>query len=288
VRVGKPSMERNLQLVLAYDGTDFHGWQRQAGLRTVQAEVEGVLQRVLRHPVHVQGASRTDAGVHARGQVAHVRTTAVIPADKLLRAMNDRLPEDVAVRWVSEVPPTFHASRDARAKLYRYRIFNATRRPVENLAQRYTWHVRFPLDAQRMQSAAQALVGTHDFAALASQGYPRPSTIRTIWRVDVVPHGEELVVDVEGDGFLYHQVRNIVGTLVEIGRGHWPPERMAEILASRDRTRAGPTAPPQGLCLEWIRYSEDTGQPVGYDTEGCAASDGADRLFDRRAARRSG
>ncbi len=247
-------MEQNLKLVLAYDGTDFHGWQRQAGVRTVQEEVEAVLRRVLGHPVHVQGASRTDAGVHARGQVANVLTSSPIPLENLKRAIGCRLPPDVALLHVGVVPPEFHASAAALGKLYRYRIFAATGRPVGMLAARYTWHVWHPLDLERLRAAVARLVGTHDFAGFASQGSPRASAVRTVRRIDVRRCGDEVQCDVEGDGFLYNQVRNMVGTLVEIGRGRWPPERAAEILASGDRRLAGPTAPPQGLCLQWVRY----------------------------------
>ncbi len=252
-------MDRNFKLVLAYDGTDFHGWQRQVGVRTVQAELEAVLQRVLRHPLHLAGASRTDAGVHAHGQVANVVTSSSIPVENLARALGSRLPADTALVSAAVVPLEFRASRDACGKLYRYRIFNARRRPVETLAQRYVWHVWHPLDLDRMCAAAAALVGTHDFAAFAGRGSPRPSTVRTIHRLGLERHSDEVWIDVEGDGFLYNQVRNVVGTLVEVGRGHWLPERVTEILASRDRTQAGPTALPQGLCLEWVRYPPPAG-----------------------------
>lgn len=247
-------MERNIKLVLAYDGTEFHGWQRQAGVRTVQQEVEDVLRRVLRHPLHVLGASRTDAGVHARGQVAAVVTTASIPVENLGRAIGHRLPPDVALVSAATAAAEFHPSRDAYGKLYRYRIFNAVRRPVEVLAARYAWHVWYPLDLDAMRAAAAELIGRHDFAAFASQGSPRATTIRTVWRIGIRRCAYEVLIDVEGDGFLYNQVRNMVGTLVEVGRGHWLPERVQAILAGCDRSQAGPTAPPHGLCLQWVRY----------------------------------
>ncbi len=247
-------MERNLKLVIAYDGSAFHGWQRQRGVRTVQEEIETVARRVLRHPLQIVGASRTDAGVHARGQTAHVHTTCPIPAENLYRAIGHRLPADVALVHVADVPRAFHATRDARRKLYRYRIHNDRRRPVEWGPAGYAWHLWVPLDAARMQAAADALVGEHDFAGFASAGSPRASTVRTIFAVRVRRRFNAIVIDVEGDGFLYNQVRNMVGTLVEIGRGHWPVERIAEILASRDRRDAGPTAPACGLTLQWIEY----------------------------------
>jgi tRNA pseudouridine38-40 synthase len=258
-------MERKIKLVLAYDGTDFHGWQRQAGVRTVQQELEDVLRRLLRHPLDVDGASRTDAGVHARGQVAAVRTTAPIPVENFTRAAGDRLPADMALLQVSLAAPDFHPSREARGKLYRYRIFNTEQRPVAELASRYAWHVHYPLDLDRLRAGAAYLVGTHDFAGFASQGSPRASTTRTIYRVGICRQLHEVLIDVEGDGFLYNQVRNMVGTLVEIGRGRWPPERVPEVLIARDRRLAGPTAPPHGLCLQWVRYGPAASVTYGLD-----------------------
>lgn len=246
---------RNLRLMLAYDGTDFHGWQRQAGVRTVQEEIEHTLQRVLRHPVRLHGASRTDAGVHAHGQVASVSTTATIPTDRLGAALGHHFPPDIALVHVAHVPLTFHASRSAQAKLYRYRIYNARPRPTAQLLARYAWHVWHPLDLDRLRAAAALLRGTHDFAGFASQGSPRQTTVRTVQRVEIRRRQHEVLVDVAGTGFLYNQVRNMVGTLYEIGRGHWPPERVCEILASGDRRLAGPTAPAHGLCLQWVRYA---------------------------------
>jgi tRNA pseudouridine38-40 synthase len=258
-------MERIIKFVLAYDGTDFHGWQRQAGVRTAQQELEDVLRRVLRHPLSAPGASRTDTGVHARGQVASVATESPVPLENLHRAIGHRLPADMAIVNVALAAPGFRPTRDASRKLYRYRIFNHVQRPVASFAQRYTWHVWYPLDLERLQAAAAELVGTHDFAGFASQGSPRETTVRTVYRVGVARVGDEVQIDVEGNGFLYHQVRNMVGTLVEIGRGHWLPERIGEILAARDRRLAGPTAPPQGLCLEWVRCRSEEEPTVGAD-----------------------
>lgn len=248
-------MERTIKLVLAYDGADFHGWQRQQdGVRTVQQDVESVARRVLREPVNLVGASRTDAGVHAAGQVAHVRTNASIPVESLRRAIGHRLPRDAAVVHACEAPPAFHATRSALGKLYRYRIYNSFCRPVEQLADRHCWHVWFPLETDAMCDAAARLCGTRDFSAFATAGSQRESNVRTVTRIDVRRRFRELRIDVQGDGFLYNQVRNMVGTLVEIGRGHWVPEKIDEILASRDRAAAGPTAPAHGLCLQWVRY----------------------------------
>ncbi len=247
-------MPRNIRLLLAYDGTEFHGWQTQPGLRTVQDTVEQAIRRVVRHQVTVVGSGRTDAGVHARGQVANFHTSHPMSCERLRHAIGGRLPKDVSIIEATEAPPAFWASRDAVSKLYRYTIHNSHHRPVETHRQRYVYHFWHPLDVDQMQAAAGMLVGEHDFAALATRGSPRQSTIRRIFHLDVYRHYEQVYVDVEGNGFLYNQVRNIVGTLIEIGRGHWPVERMAAILASGDRTQAGPTAPARGLCLQWVRY----------------------------------
>lgn len=279
-------MLRNIRLLLAYDGTDFHGWQKQPGLRTVQDAVEQALRRVVRHHVNLVGASRTDAGVHAMGQVANFETTRDIPCYNLRRAIGGRLPKDASLIHVDEVPMSFRSCSDPVCKLYRYSIHNNPHRPVGHLRQRYTYHFWHPLDVASMQAAARYLVGRHDFAAFASKGCERETTIRTISRVQVQRHYDEVYIDVEGDGFLYNQVRNIAGTLIEVGRGHWPADKIAEIRASCDRSQAGPTAPARGLCLQWIRYdpvvptltgeeSTETGQeavslPTSDDMDGCS------------------
>jgi tRNA pseudouridine38-40 synthase len=270
-------MERNVRLVLAYDGTDFHGWQSQPGQRTVQAELARVVQRVVRRPVDVVGASRTDAGVHARGQVAHVLTDCRLPVDNLQRAVVDRLPPDVTLVHAAEVSPDFHATRAARGKLYRYTIYHTPHRPVEELATRYAWHVWHPLDLDAMRAAAAALVGRHDFVAYANQGSARECTVRTVTRIAVQRRYQRVCIDVEGDGFLYNQVRVMTGTLVEIGRGHWPPQRAGEALAARERRLAGPTAPAHGLCLQWVRYEP-----------GLSAGSPENAEFHRRDARATG
>jgi len=247
-------MQCRFKMVLAYDGTEFHGWQGQPGWRTVQGVLREALTRLLREPVEVQGASRTDAKVHARGQVASFSASRNLAPESLRDGLSALLPADVALLSLSPAPADFHPARDAASKLYRYTIFNSPQRPVAQLEGRYVWHVWHPLDLDAMRVAAGFLVGQHDFAAFASRGSSREGTVRTIHRVSVQRAYEKVRIDVEGDGFLYNQVRIIVGTLVEVGRGHWPPQRVAQILASRDRTLAGPTAPAQGLCLQWVRY----------------------------------
>lgn len=205
-----------------------------------------------------------------------MRTSTTIPLIKLRRAIGHRLPPDVGLVEIDEVRGDFHASTCALRKQYRYRIFHHERRPVEQQLLGVVWHCWMPLEVARMAAAARAWIGRHDFISFASAGSPRETTVRTIFGIEVEAVGDEIRVAIQGDGFLYHQVRNMVGTLAEIGRGHWTVERAAEILAARDRRAAGPTAPPEGLCLEWIRYdpewliaaaspAEDKANPPGND-----------------------
>lgn len=258
-------MQRNIRLVLAYDGTDFHGWQRQPDLRTVQETLEQAVRRVARHQVTVNGSGRTDSGVHARGQVANFLTTCELPVDGLGRAVGSRLPKDISLLQVDEVPLGFRASMDAVSKLYRYTIYNDLKRPVAQHRHRYVYHFWNRLDVARMQAAADRLTGERDFIAFATKGSRRETTVRTVLRLQVFRQFNEIFVDVEGTGFLYNQVRNMVGTLIEVGRGHWEPERMDAILASRDRSEAGPTSPARGLCLQWVRYDLTRDYPLRED-----------------------
>ncbi|MHC4445139.1 MAG: tRNA pseudouridine(38-40) synthase TruA [Planctomycetota bacterium] len=254
-------MQRNIRLLLAYEGTDFHGWQKQPGLRTVQEVVEQAVRRVVRHQVTILGSGRTDAGVHARGQVANFESTSVIPCKNICRAVGSRLPKDISLYHVCDVPLGFRSSQDAVSKLYRYTVYNDPHRPVENHRQRYVYHFWQPLDVEKMREAASYFIGEQDFAAFASQGHKRESTVRTVMRCEVHRWFNEIHIDVEGSGFLYNQVRNMVGTLIEVGRGHWEPGIINDILASGDRSNAGPTAPARGLCLQWVRY-DMTGVPL--------------------------
>ncbi len=245
---------RNIKLVIAYNGAAYHGWQRQAdGIDTVQLRVEQAATTVLKHPVTVHGASRTDTGVHAEGQVANLHTpNFAVPLSGLRRAMNSRLPGDIVVRSASVVSDDFHASLSAVGKTYRYRICVAPSRPVERA--RLVWHYWRPLETELMASAAARLIGTHDFKALASSQEERETTVRTVTACDVSEYGDEIRIEVSGTGFLYHMVRNITGTLVEVGRGRWQPDYMGSMLASLDRKQAGPTAPSDGLSLMCLHY----------------------------------
>lgn len=244
---------RNLRAVVAYDGTAYHGWQRQAaGVDTVQERVEHAAVRVLGHPLAVRGASRTDAGVHALGQVASFRTIhREIPLANLHRAINSKLPPDIVLVSLNEAADNFHPSC-ATGKTYRYRIGVGCLKPI--MRSNYVYHFRRPLSPERMIAAAARLAGTHDFRGFAFAAEQRENTVRTIWSCHVALCDDELHVTISGNGFLYKMVRNIVGTLLEIGRGHWDPDRIDQVLATRDRQYAGPTAPPNGLCLMHVFY----------------------------------
>ncbi|MBI5725234.1 MAG: tRNA pseudouridine(38-40) synthase TruA [Planctomycetes bacterium] len=245
---------RNIKLVIAYDGTNYHGWQRQAeGFDSVQARIEDVLVRVLGHPLAINGAGRTDAGVHAQGQVANFRTPNMsIPLAGLRMAVNSRLPADILVRSVVAVPDDFHASRSAVGKTYSYQIHVAPDRRTDLAGRIYRYNR--PLDIEPMRLAAMRLAGEHDFRGFASSAEQRQDTVRTIFRCEAAELDDRIAITVKGDGFLYNMVRNIVGALVEIGRGHWGPDRIDKIFASRDRSDAGPTAPPDGLTLVCVHY----------------------------------
>jgi tRNA pseudouridine38-40 synthase len=246
---------RTLRLDVAYDGTDYVGWQRQENGLSVQQLVEDALQTFCRPgdpPPSVMGASRTDAGVHASGQVASVRVPFDAPPGAVQRALNIRLPADVRVLDVTEALPSFHARFDATSKQYRYRILTA---PVQSpFVRRYVWHLPYRADLDAMQAAAAALVGRYDFASFQARGASTLDSIRTITRVDVERSGDEIQIVVDGTGFVRHMVRIMVGSLVEVASRRRPAAWLAEALAARDREAAGPTAPAAGLTLEHVRY----------------------------------
>ena len=254
---------RTIKLTVSYDGTDYVGWQRQAQGRSIQGELERAFAEIEGRPVHVVGAGRTDAGVHALGQVAGVRLEHRIETPALVRAINAKLPPDVRLLAADTVEADFHARYAARTKRYRY---NLTTGPVASpFTLRYAWHVREPLDLEALREAAVRLQGRRDFAAFQAVGTETASTVRTVHSVAIgsgagalplrtAVSPPALTIEVVGDGFLRHMVRIIVGTLVEVGAGRVDAAAITGIAASRSRERAGPTAPPQGLFLVAVAY----------------------------------
>jgi len=247
---------RCIRLTLAYDGTEYFGWQSQARGRTIQGVVEDAIERITGTRSKVLASGRTDAGVHALGQVAAFRTECQLTTETFIKALNAILPDDIAILAAEDVPSCFHPIRDARRKRYRYFIYDDPRRPV--FFRRFVWHCPRRLDAERMGQAARSLLGKHDFAAFETSGAKRKTSVRSVYELQVARPLSELpslmTIDIEADGFLYNMVRNIVGNLVEIGRGARSVEWLKEVLASRDRRLAGPTAPPQGLFLVSVTY----------------------------------
>ena len=244
---------RNIKLTVVYDGSAYHGWQIQPGLKTIQGALTEAIGNLIGGEVRVFGASRTDAGVSALGQVALVQIDSAIPVENLARAITGRLPADIAAAEAVEVPQGFDLIGAVKSKLYRYTIYTGRVRPVMQI--RHCWHLPTKLDVTAMAEAAKMLVGKKDFKSFASAADKRQTSVRTIFRCDVTCEDDWVYVDVEGDGFLYNMVRNIVGTLVEVGVGKWRPEKINEILEAKDRTAAGPIAPAAGLCLMCVKYA---------------------------------
>jgi tRNA pseudouridine38-40 synthase len=246
---------RTLKLTLAYDGTAYAGWQSQANQPTLQDTLEAALAQITGERIRVAASGRTDAGVHALGQVASLQTCSELAPETLQMALNAVLPDDMAVLAAELVPAGFHATRNSVRKRYRYAINDG---PVRDVFRRkYAWHYRRRLDADAMHRSAQSLAGMHDFRSFESAWPQRISSVRTIFEIEVVraagsPH--LVIVEVEADGFLYNMVRAIVGTLVEVGRGVRPEAWPGEVLGALDRRAAGMTAPPEGLCLLRVDY----------------------------------
>lgn len=244
---------RNIKLIMSYDGSDFQGWQTQPGYRTVQETLESAIARLTgAAKIRVNASGRTDAGVHAVGQVANFYCATAIPVGKLPAAINAHLPDDIVVHSAQEMPQAFDANRDAVRKLYRYVIHDGA--TVNPFLRRYACHCKHRLDAQAMGRVAAALVGRHDFHSFETDWPNRMSSVRTITHLAVNRAGDYVWIDVEADGFLYNMVRTIAGTLMNVGRGFWPESMVAEILAAEDRTLAGPTAPAHGLFLMRVTY----------------------------------
>jgi tRNA pseudouridine38-40 synthase len=269
---------RTFRAVLEYDGTDFSGWQAQPGRRTVQGVLEEALERITGARSPVVAAGRTDAGVHALGQVVSFRSGTGIPPRDLARALNALLPPDAAVLSLAAAREEFHANRDARSKVYRYSLVaGGPRRPS---LRRVAWWLPRPLDLDAMRAAAAPLVGRHDFRSFRTnpgEGADRRSTVRTLRRIGIRRRAGRVDLEFEGDGFLHHMVRNLVGTLVQVGRGAWPPGRVAAALRARDRRAAGPSAPALGLALVSVSYGPGTRSGAGEGKIG-PASRGARRI----------
>ena len=247
--------KKRIELLVAYDGTNYCGWQIQKNGITVQEVLTRELSRLLKEDISVSGASRTDSGVHARGNLAVFDTCTRIPPEKISYALNERLPEDIVVRRSAEVVPDFHPRKCKSRKTYEYRILNHRfRDPLERL---YSTFIHAPLDAEAMKKGAAWLVGEHDFASFCSAGAQVTSTVRTIYEAAVIKTGDMITIRLTGNGFLYNMVRIIAGTLIQVGMHTCPPERVREILEARDRSAAGPTAPAEGLTLMKIEIDEN-------------------------------
>jgi tRNA pseudouridine38-40 synthase len=246
---------RNIRLLLEYDGSRYHGWQRQLDAATIQGVLEDAVARLTQARVAVIGSGRTDAGVHARGQVANFRTESAIPLRAFHQGLNSLLPKDIAVLEAIEAPPEFHARKSARAKTYEYRILNRPDRSP--LYRNYAWWLARRLDLAAMAGAAAALPGEHDFTAFRASGSDNINPVRRVlaaaWQDEP---GGWLTFTITATGFLRGMVRSLVGTMAEVGQGKAPPAKLAELLTSRARHLAGPTAPPQGLYLVEVVYGE--------------------------------
>jgi tRNA pseudouridine38-40 synthase len=246
--------KKRVRLIVAYDGTNYHGWQVQKNGITIESELNRCLTELFQEPIEVIGASRTDSGVHALGNVAVFDTQTRMPAEKISYALNQRLPEDIRIQKSEEVAPDWHPRYCNSRKTYEYRIYRSEfPMPVKRL---YALHSYHDLDVVKMQKAAGYLVGERDFKSFCHVGAQVESTIRTIYSVEVREEGYDLVIRVCGNGFLYNMVRIIAGTLLEVGKGKIPPEKMQDILEAKNREAAGPTAPAHGLLLYQYEFEE--------------------------------
>lgn len=249
-------MPHNIRLTIEYDGTHFHGWQIQNSKdRTIQGELEKACKKLFGKPIRIIGSGRTDSGVHAAGQVAHFKVNSLLTMEKIHRALNALLPEDIGILAVEDAKPNFHARYSAKSKVYRYTILNRKSRGA--LQRDFSYFYPYPLNLRIMKTAAKGLIGRHNFKSF--QATPpadeaHKSTVRTIKRILMTQKGEFLFMDIEANGFLHKMVRNIVGTLLEIGSGRLPEGSIKEILAKKNRIYAGKTAPAKGLCLLKVRY----------------------------------
>ncbi len=246
-------MDKNFKIIIEYDGTRYHGWQRQKEDATIQGEIEKALHIMTTKRVVLNGSGRTDAGVHARGQAANFRCDTDLEPRIFLKGLNSLLSEDIVIRDCRQVDDTFHARYNVKSKIYHYKICN---HPVPSAFKRqYVWSIRKQLNTMDMRSAISDIIGTHDFKAFEGVGSPRTHTTRHVMAADLIESDSRLLTfRIEADGFLRFMVRNIVGTLVDVGLGKTSPAEFKQILKSRDRTMAGATAPARGLCLMEVKY----------------------------------
>ena len=245
---------KRVRLIVAYDGTNYHGWQVQPGMVTIESELNRCLSDLLKEEIQVIGASRTDSGVHALGNVAVFDTCARMPAEKISYALNQRLPEDIRIQRSEEVAGDWHPRHCNSRKTYEYRIYRGEfPMPVKRLYALHTYH---SLEVEQMRQAAKFLEGEHDFKSFCQTGAQVESTVRTIYQVEVLEEGADLLIRVCGNGFLYNMVRIIVGTLLEVGQGKRSPESLQQILEAKDRGAAGSTAPAHGLLLYKYEFEE--------------------------------
>ena len=246
---------RRIKLTVAYDGTNYHGWQFQPGSPTIEGELNKHLSELFREDITVIGASRTDSGVHALCNIAVFDTSGRIPAEKIAYALNQRLPEEIRIRKSEEVAIDFHPRKQATRKTYEYKILNEEfANPVERLYAHFTY---VPLDEKKMQEAAGYLIGEHDFQSFCAAGSTAETTVRSIYDISVKKTGNIISIKVTGNGFLYNMVRIIAGTLMEVGKGRFSPEKVKEILEAKDRTKAGPTVPAKGLMLYEYQFESE-------------------------------
>jgi tRNA pseudouridine38-40 synthase len=243
---------KNIKLTIEYDGTRFSGWQRQINGISIEETIDIALKALTKEDIKLYGASRTDAGVHARGQVANFITNSIIPPERFPAALNGLLPKEVVIIASEEVPMEFHSRYHSKGKAYSYVMLNRKTRPA--FMNNYVAHVPYKLDFEIMEKASKYFIGTHDFAAFKTKGGTVKTSVRTINSIELIKSGIEITLNIDGDAFLYNMVRIIAGTLIDVGRGRIQCDTIPEIILSKDRRRAGKTAPASGLCLERIYY----------------------------------
>lgn len=246
-------MKRNIKLTIAYDGSRYNGWQKQGNTtKTIQGTLEGIICTMTQEPIELQGSGRTDAGVHAYGQVANFHTKSPMSLIQMKEKFMKMLPEDIVVCKIEEVPKQFHSRLSATKKIYQYRIFNSER--VNVFQRNYVYQEKNPLDVKAMKKAAKLLIGTHDFRSFCSNKDDKKSTIRTLYAIEILKSRQEIMIRYCGNGFLYNMVRILTGTLLEVGLGRRDWNSMSSIMEEKNRNAAGFTAPSQGLSLYLVRY----------------------------------